>query len=347
MNSSTYLPILECTRGAITESVHYGAFAMVDSHNHLIAAHGDPQAITFLRSAAKPFQAIPFIENNGHSHWGLSKKEIAILCASHAGTDEHAATVVSIQAKISVSEDDLHCGAHPPLDPETAYTLRVRGETPTPKRHNCSGKHTGMLAFARLMNLPIADYLNPEHPIQKQILLAFSGMCGIDPEAVTLGTDGCSAPNFAIPLQNAALGFARLCDPHDLPSKTAVACKTITNAMTAYPEMVAGPGRFDTRLMEVAEGVIISKVGAEGYLCLGIMPDALKPSSPGIGIAIKIADGDLKSRARPAVALEILRHLGALTNSQMDALSSFGPSYPIKNWRELIVGEVRPLVKLN
>ncbi|MBL7162418.1 MAG: asparaginase [Anaerolineales bacterium] len=347
MISSTYLPILECTRGAIAESVHYGAFAMVDSHNNLIAAHGDPQAITFLRSAAKPLQALPFIENNGHTHWGLSKKEIAIICASHGGTDKHAATIESIQVKINVSEDDLHCGTHPPLDAETAYSLRVNGETPTPKRHNCSGKHTGMLAFARLMNLPIADYINSEHPIQKQILLAFSRMCGIDPEAVTLGTDGCSVPNFAIPLQNAALGFARLCDSHDLPIKRAAACKTITNAMTAHPEMVAGPGRFDTHLMEVAEGKIVSKVGAEGYLCLGIMPDALITGSPGIGIAIKIADGDLKSRARPAVALEILHQLGALTKSQMEALSSFGPSYPIKNWRKLIVGEVRPLVKLN
>ncbi len=344
MISTAYRPILALTRGAIDESIHFGAFAIVDSHSNLLAAHGDPQAIVYLRSAAKPFQALPLIENDGHTHWGLSKREIAIICASHAGTDEHAATIKSIQTKIDVSETDLLCGVHPPPDAETAFALRARGESPTPVRHNCSGKHTGMLALARLMGHPIGDYINPEHPVQEQILLAFSGMCDVDLEAVTMGTDGCSAPNFAIPLRNAALGFARLCDPHDLPPTLAGACQIITDAMTSHPEMVAGPGRFDTCLMQTADGSIVAKGGAEGYLGLGIMPGAINPGSPGIGIAIKIADGDLKARARPAVALEILKQFGALTGPQLEALSSFGPKMTLKNWRELVIGEARPLI---
>jgi len=346
MTSSPYLPILELTRGAIVETVHYGAFAIVDSRNNSMAAHGDPQTILYLRSAAKPFQALPLIEKDGHTHWGLTSQEIAIICASHSGTDEHAATIESIHAKINVTEDDLLCGAHPPPDSDTAFSLRSRGETPTPKRHNCSGKHSGMLALARLQDFPIEDYINPEHPIQKQILLAFSGMCGVDPEAVTLGTDGCSAPNFAIPLENAALGFARLCDPHDLPPGRARACKIITDAMISHPDMISGRGSFDTRLMEVAEGKIIAKGGAEGYQGLGIMPGAIHPGSPGIGITIKISDGDQKSRARPAVALEILSQLGALAPPQMESLSTFGPRYPLKNWRQLIVGEIRPAFEI-
>ncbi len=347
MRSLTYLPILELTRGPIVESIHYGAIAIVDSHNNLLAAHGDPQATSFLRSAAKPFQAIPLIENEGHLRWGLSQKEIAIICASHGGTDEHAATVGSIQNKIGVSDDNLLCGTHPPLDPDTAFAIRARQEEPAPKQHNCSGKHTGMLALAQLMDVPMVDYINPQHPIQKEILRAFCGMCRIDLEAVIMGTDGCSAPNFAIPLQNAAAGFARLCDPHDLPERRATACRTITTAMTSYPEMVAGPGRFDTHLMQAAKGTIVAKVGAEGYFCIGIMPGTINADSPGIGIAIKISDGDQKSRVRPAVILEILNQIGALDKAQLETLASFGPSYPLRNWRKLLVGELRPIVNLN
>ncbi len=346
MTSSTYLPILELTRGSIVESIHFGAFAIVDSHNNLIASHGDPKATSFLRSAAKPFQALPLIERDGHRHWGLSKKEIAVICASHGGTDDHADTVLGIQKKVNVTDNNLLCGSHPPLDPETSFTLRAQGVEPTPKRHNCSGKHTGMLALAQLMDVPMADYINPEHPIQKEIKLTFSRMCGIDPEAISMGTDGCSAPNFAIPLQNTALGFARICDPHDLPEKRAEACRTITEAMTSHPDMVAGPGRFDTHLMEAAEGKVVAKVGAEGYFCIGVMPGAINDDSPGIGIAIKIADGDLKIRARPAAILEILHQLGVLNQTQLESLSTFGPSYVLKNWRKLDVGELRPLITL-
>ncbi len=346
MPSSPYLPVLVRTRASIRESIHFGAIAVVDSSNTLVASYGDPNTITFLRSTAKPLQALPFIEHGGHCHWGLTQQEIAILCASHAGTNDHAETVHSIQTKIQVKESDLLCGSHPPMDSATAFRLRVRGEEPTPNRHNCSGKHTGMLAFARLRDLPIADYINPEHPIQNEILETFCEMCGIDLEAVALGTDGCSAPNFAIPLRNTALGFARLCDPITLAGPRADACKTITQAMSAHPDMVSGPGRFDTRIMEVMQGRVIAKGGAEGYQGLGIMPGALAPNSPGIGIAFKISDGDLKNHVRPAVALEILRQLGAISAQQLAALTDFAPQKTIKNWRKLTVGASRPVFEL-
>jgi L-asparaginase II len=172
-------------------------------------------------------------------------------------------------------------------------------------------------------------------------------MCAIKPEEVALGTDGCSAPNFAIPLQNAALGLARLCDPHDLPAKRAAACQTITAAMTAHPRMVSGNGRFDTCLMEVTQGHIICKGGAEGYLGMGIMPGVLAPNEPGMGITIKIADGDLRGRARPAIALEVLRQLGALSPTEFEKLSTFGPKLTVRNWRQLNVGESYPIFVLN
>lgn len=347
MEHPSYRPILELTRGGIRESVHFGSMAIVDSHGNLIFSHADPALITFLRSSAKPFQAIPLIENGGPEHWMLSKKEIAIMCASHAGTDDHAATIASIQTKINVGEPDLLCGSHPPIDEETTFKLRAQGAEPTQNRHNCSGKHTGMLALARMLDLPIENYINPEHPIQKRIHQTFSEMCQVDPNTITLGTDGCSAPNFAISLKNTALGFARLCDPHNLPTKRTEACQRITDAMSSHPDMVSGPGRFDTRLMEVAQGNIISKGGAEGYLCLGIKPGVIRPHSPGIGIAIKIADGDPKGRARAAVAMEVLTQLGALSAPQAQDLANFGPRLEVRNWRDIIVGESRPLFTLD
>jgi L-asparaginase II len=172
-------------------------------------------------------------------------------------------------------------------------------------------------------------------------------MCKLEPEQVALGTDGCSAPNFAAPLKNTALGFARLVDPWELPPHRTAACEQIISAMTSHPEMVAGPGQFDTRLMSAAGGKIVSKGGAEGYQAIGVLPGVLGPDSPGIGIAIKIADGDLRGRARPAVALKILTQLGALTRSETQSLSDIGPNFPIYNWRKILVGEASPTFHLD
>ena len=157
-----------------------------------------------------------------------------------------------------------------------------------------------------------------------------------------LGIDGCSAPNFASPLYNAALGYARLCDPFGLSAERAAACKTITTAMASNPDMVAGPQRFDTRLMEVTGGRIVVKGGAEGYQGLGLLPGALGPDSPGIGIAVKISDGDPSNRARQAVALQLLKNLGAISEAELAQLAEFGPVYNIHNFRKLVVGQARP-----
>jgi len=250
-----------------------------------------------------------------------------------------------MQKKIGIQESDLRCGAHLPLHKPTAQMLQKRGETPTENRHNCSGKHTGMLAYARMLDLPIDEYLNPKHPIQQKILNTFSEMCAIDPETVELGIDGCTAPVFAIPLRNAALGYARLCDPGELPQKRADACRKISKAMTTWPNMVAGPGRFDTVLMTTTGGRIVAKGGAEGYQGMGILPGVMGIGSPALGIAIKIGDGDLDGRALPTVALEVLRQLGAISTSELEALSEFG-TRPVYNWRKIIVGEARANFKL-
>jgi L-asparaginase II len=260
-----YQPIFEVTRGRIVESVHFGALAVVDSGGHLLAWLGDPQGITFLRSSAKPFQALPFIERGGDQAFHLTSRELALICGSHDGTDEHVEVVKGIQAKVGVQESDLLCGAHPLSHLPTVAAMQARGEVPTPNRHNCSGKHTGMLAAARMRGLPIAEYINPEHPVQKSILETLGEMCSLPVEQIEVGMDGCSVPNYALPLYNSALGFARLCDPRGLQVERATSCRRITQSMMANPFMVAGQDRFDTRLMEVCSGRIVAKGGAEGY----------------------------------------------------------------------------------
>jgi L-asparaginase II len=213
-----------------------------------------------------------------------------------------------------------------------------------------------MLAYAKMLGLPLENYLDVSHPIQQNILSTFAEMCRIPIQEVEIGIDGCSAPNFAVPLYNAALAFARLCDPRDLTQARAKAAKEITSAMTGHPEMISGPGEFDCRLMQVGAGLIVCKRGAEGFQAVGVMAGALGEDSPGLGIAFKVSDGDLlfrtlaiepRNRVRPAVTLEILRQVGALSAAQLAQLAEFGPELPVRNHRGADVGESRPIFRLN
>jgi len=352
---STFQPIFELTRGQIIESIHYGAIAVVDSHGKLLASYGDPQTVAFLRSSAKPFQVLPFVERGGVEAFELTPKELALACASHEGSDEHVQTARSILNKADIDESFLQCGAHMPGNVDVYKRLIKNDETPTPVRNNCSGKHSAMLAHAKLQDLPLDTYLEFDHPIQQDILASFADMCLLPSNQVELGIDGCSAPNFAVPLYNAALAFARLCEPHELSETRANACRKITSAMTTHPEMVSGWGEFDCELMQTGAGKIVCKRGAEGYQAIGLLPGALSPDSPGIGIAFKISDGDLGQRSpdlrsytrvRPAVTLEILKHLGALNEAQLGSLAGFGPVKPVTNHRGIVVGESRPIFTL-
>jgi len=351
----TAWPLFEVTRGNIVESVHYGSIAIVDANGKLISSYGDPKAVAFLRSSAKPFQVLPFVEHGGVENFGFTPHELAFACASHEGSDLHVQTVEEIQKKVGIDEGNLQCGIHMPSDVDAFRSLIVNGKQPTPNRNNCSGKHSAMLAYAKMRGLPLENYLDLEHPIQQDILASFAEMCLLPVKEIGLGTDGCSAPNFAVPLYNAAFAFARLCDPHKLSEVRASACRKITSAMTTYPEMVSGYGEFDCELMKVGAGRVVCKRGAEGYQIIGLLPGALGPDSPGIGIALKVSDGDASrmsldlahnNRVRPAVTLEVLRQLGALSSKQEQALAAFGPGKSIKNHRGIVTGESRPVFEI-
>lgn len=346
MHTSDFTPVVEYTRGPIVESMQIGAAAVVDTQNRLIASLGNPQLVTYPRSSAKPFQALPLIESGGAEAYALNDKEIALMCSSHSGTDDHIAVLQTLQPRIGIGPEDLLCGLHAPLSKASAKALILRGENPSTLHENCSGKHTGMLAYARLHNLPKEDYINPAHPLQKVILQTVAEVMDMAVEDLILGTDGCSAPVFAMPLTNAALAFARLCDPASLPQQRAASLRRIARAMMAHPDMVAGPERFDTILMQAFKGQIVVKGGAEGYQALGIMPGLISPDSPALGVTLKMADGDLTDRARPIVMLEILRQLGVpFSPAQTQALSSFDVR-PVKNWAKREVGQMRTCFQL-
>jgi L-asparaginase II len=269
------------------------------------------------------------------------------------GTDAHVEVAQSIQAKIGASEANLLCGVHDPTDPATAQRLLARGLAATPNRHNCSGKHSGMLALARHHDWPLDDYVNPRHPAQQAILAAFAEMCGLPEAEVVVGTDGCSAPNFAVPLVNAATAFARLANPgaapgaRGLPHRRANAVRTLFYAMTAHPEMVRGLGGFDTELMRRRPGLLVSKAGAEGYQGIGLAAGALRPGSPALGVALKVADGT--GRAVAPAALAVLKQLGLLDEHDLELLAAHGhaPRQPLRNWRGLVVGEARAVLSLD
>jgi L-asparaginase II len=348
-------PLLEVTRGRIVESTHYGSIAVADSNGKLITASGDPQTVAFLRSSAKPFQALPFVEHGGVEHYQFTPRELSLSCASHEGSALHVQTVARMQKKIGIDESNLQCGAHLPGDVAELKSMIIHDRHPTPNYNNCSGKHTAMLAHAKMRGLPLETYLDVRHPIQQDILASFAEMCLFPADKVELGTDGCSAPNFAVPLFNAALGMARFCDPRELSAGRAEACRKITAAMTAYPEMVSGYGEFDEQLMKTCEGKIVTKRGAEGFQIIGIMPGVIRSDAPGIGIALKVADGDaarmaddltFSNRVRPAVTLEILRQLGAISSQQEQALAAFGPVKQIKNHRGIVTGQSHPVFEL-
>jgi len=275
-------------------------------------------------------------------YYNYTQQEIALTCASHHSSRAHLDVVQGLQSKIGISEDQLQCGSHSPHDPEIFHSLYQQQRQPTANNNNCSGKHTSMLAHAKMEGFILDNYLDPTHPVQVRILDTLADMCKISKEKIALGIDGCSAPNFALPLYNIALGVARLCDPVDCDEARTVACKKITSAMMDCPEMVAAHGDFDSEVMRVGNKRLVSKKGAEGLLVLGLMPGTLPNESRGIGIVVKIADGDRSGTVRPAVMTQILSQLGVFKEHELKELESFGPTVTLRNCMGRVVGSSFP-----
>jgi L-asparaginase II len=332
-----YEPVVRVLRGEVEESVHFGAIAVVNASGQLLASWGNPELVTFMRSSAKPFQALPLVESGALDSFGLSAEDLALFCASHAGTDAHVRGVEHIQSRVGLREVDLQCGTHAPFDRATAFRLQAGGQLVTPNRHNCSGKHTGMLAQAKHLGAPLETYLAPDNPVQQRILSALADLAGLDEADIRVGTDGCSAPNFALPLRAAATAYARLADPSSLSQDRARACERIFDAMTGYPAMVSGEGRLDTVLMNSVPGVL-SKGGAEGYQGLAIRAQA-RGGGEAVGVAAKISDGDLAFRAQAVMVLRLLEQMGVKGAERLADLPPFNTSQ-MTNHAGITVGAV-------
>jgi L-asparaginase II len=327
--------VAKVIRGQAVESVHCGSIAVVDAKGKLIYSFGDPNFFTFLRSSSKPFQVIPLLKSGAVKYFGFTDKEIAIMCGSHSGEPRHIQTVKSIFKKIGLSEKYLKCGSQTPL----YYTANEK--TPPLKKfpqiyHNCSAKHSEMLALCRYKGWSLKDYLNPDHPVQKEILKEHSAICQYPISKIKIGIEGCSAPAFALPLKNMAIGFANLVNYQGKDSTTSKIYKYIVKVMLKYPEMVSGKNRFDLVLMDSLKGKLICKGGAEALHCTGLL-------EKGWGITVRITDGG--SRAVPPVVIETLRQLKILSPEKIIKIEKF--AYPsIKNWRKIKIGNILPEFKL-
>ncbi len=330
MNSEILAKVI---RGETVESVHRGHLIVVDGAGETVLSLGNPEAIAFWRSSAKPFQAIPFLTGGAADKFDFTEQEIALACGSHSGERVHTETAARMLEKINLTEADLRCGAHLPFDEKRAEEMIRAGEKPTQLHNNCSGKHAAMLAFCRDKNLDLPTYENIEHPLQQAILQTISLFTDAPVNEIKLGIDGCAAPNFAVPVAAMARAFARLvAPPESFDEATKKACQRIVAAMLDFPEMIGGTERLDTMLMRAGEGTLISKIGAEGVYSAGVLPSETYPN--GLGIALKIEDGDDK-RARAVVLIELLRQLGIFS---AETLREFSP-LPIKNRRGETVGE--------
>jgi len=336
--------LVEVTRGSITESRHRGHIVVIEPDRNVIGYAGAPETVTYLRSSAKPFQALPLLMSGAAERFGFTDREVALACASHNGEPIHTELAASMLSKIGLGPEALKCGIHEPFSVEETGKLRLLGQSPNVLQNNCSGKHAGMLALALHLGASTETYDSAENPVQIAIVEAVSQFSDVAVTDMAIGIDGCGVPVFGITVKAMALAFARLVSPPATFDKaTRDACARIVRVMSAYPELIGGTSdRLDTELMRAAPGRLVSKVGAEGVYTGGILPCEEWPK--GLGLALKIEDGD-DHRARPTVVIETLSQLRVLRDESLEAVSSYA-FFPVKNHRGNVVGEVRAAFKL-
>lgn len=311
-----HVPLIAATRGETPESVHYGSLSVTAPSGESLHGLGDTEYPIFARSTLKPFQALPFILDGGPARFGFSQEQVALLCASHSGEPRHAAAVADMLARIGCREADLQCGCHVPGFYAATGQTPPPDLNPSPLQNNCSGKHAGFLAWCRLHDQPIANYLDPDHPLQRVIRRTVARLAGLDERVMPMGVDGCGAPIYALPPARLARLYARLASAEGFGSGDDAALAALFIAMTAHPEMVSGKGRTDLTLAQAVPGDWVAKGGADGVQALGIR-------SRGLGIVIKIADGS--ARALRVATGAVISQLGLLPADN---------AAPPAHWRE-------------
>ena len=325
-------PILvEVMRGGVLESFHRGVICVVDKDGKTIYSEGDIQQMCYPRSALKFFQHIPLIESGAFEHYGFTMEELAIMCGSHNGEDEHVRVTMQILEKIGLYKEDLLCGAQAPTLSADRRKLAAAGKKPEKVHNNCSGKHAGFLAYAKFIGSDISTYTDPNHPIQQEILQVAADFHEYPKENMAIGIDGCSAPIFAIPVYNQAVAYKNLIHPVQFSEKRQKACAMIIEAITSYPFMVAGSQRYCTDMMEICGKRIIGKTGAEGIYSLGFLEEK-------IGCSIKIDDGKMLPQYN--VAEKVIEQTGIFTQAELAPLAHYKQD-DIKNYANIVTGEIR------
>lgn len=304
---------VENRRGSVVESRHTVHVAVVDGAGQLVAQAGDPAYTTFWRSAAKPFQALPLVEDGVVERFGLTRQDLALACASHSSEPAQVALVRELLQKIGCAERDLLCGPHRPLSDAVAKDYETRGVRLTAVYSNCSGKHAGMLALARHHGWPTEFYARIEHPVQQRCLAEVSRWTDVPAKQMGVAVDGCGVACFALPLRSMAWAYARM------PS-------SVLEPMVLHPELVAGEGRPCTEMMRAHPGRVVTKVGAEGVYSALLVRESL-------GVALKVEDGHSVAAALAIAA--VLAELG-LKPQPASLLTR-----PITNSRGETVGEMR------
>jgi L-asparaginase II len=323
--------LVEVCRGTLVESVHRGAFCIVDRHGETVASSGEVDAPLYARSAIKPLQAIALVESGAADAFGLSPRELALACASHLGETQHVEHVRAWLQRLGLDAESLECGAHFSTSLDASHELVRSGEPVSPEHNNCSGKHSGFLTIARHLAVPTAGYIERSHPVQRLVRAILEEICEVDLDPAPSGIDGCGIPVYGISLRDTARAMAKLADPSNLPAPRREAVLRITGAMTSHPFMVAGTGHFCTNAMQALGGKVVVKTGAEGFYTGAL-------TEPGLGIALKVDDGN--GRASELVMAVLLDALGILDDLTRAALAThLAP--PVLNVAGRRVGEIR------
>ncbi len=308
-------PVIEVRllREGIVESTHRVQAVVSDVRGRVLSVAGNSETATFVRSSLKPFQALAITTTGTLERYSLNDRDLAIICSSHHGTIEQARQVFNILWRCDVDSSALQCPT-----PEGKQS---------PLQHNCSGKHAGMLAVCQQRQWPLNNYLQYNHPVQKLVLTQVAELMKMPGEEFIRARDDCGAPTYFMQLRQMASLYAQLASGDNL------AMERIVRAMTHHPDMVAGEGAFDTMLMRLSEGELVSKAGAEGVQCLGRVGE-------GLGLAIKVMDG--AHRAKYAVAIHLLKQLGWISPTVSETLSE--TFMKLSNFKRLeVVGELSML----
>ncbi|GAB5602810.1 asparaginase [Thermus sp. FJN-A] len=316
-------------RGDLVENRHRVSLALWGREG-LLAYAGNPALWSYLRSSAKPFQALALFLTGAVGRFGLGEEEVALATASHDGTPHHVEVAARFLEKLGLGPGHLVCGVHPPFSQEARKALEEAGQRPTPLHHNCSGKHAGMLAAALALGAPTEGYERPDHPVQALNRKTLTELSGVAPAQAT---DGCSVPTFALPLARAARAFYLLASPEAAPPPYREPLERVREAMRRHPQLVAGPGSIDTLLMERLP--LVAKRGADGYHGLALLES---PKGP-LGIALKVEDGATLAREVAVVAL--LRLLG------LDPGPTPWDRPEVRNHRDLRVGHLEAHLELS